>query len=242
MVTLEKHENSFVVYRDQRSIGTVALHGNPYHMRNCYLKLDLSSYPHEISKDLFSQIAREVQKRLQIMLPSDEQEQIAFLQTGGFSCKRKCYEVEATSSDLIAVFPGGSSCHLFSCVRGNIEYAKCCKLMYDTYIQNHALINPWTAGFETFCKRLPDHVICAEENREIFGIAFVEESEIAYIYGKEPHRFPCFAMGLVAQMFEHYETICFESDDCDWAAMMLKSLFANQSDESYNTYIWGDNL
>ena len=101
MVTLEKHENSFVVYRDQCSIGTVALHDNPYHMRNCYLKLDLSSYPEVISRELFWQIAQEVNRPLQVMISSEELEQIAFLNAGGFSCRRKCYGMEATLSDLV---------------------------------------------------------------------------------------------------------------------------------------------
>ena len=237
MVTLEKHENSFVVYRDQCSIGTVALHDNPYHMRNCYLKLDLSSYPEVISRELFWQIAQEVNRPLQVMISSEELEQITFLNAGGFSCRRKCYGMEATLSDLATGFPGGSSCLLLSCMRGSVEYTMCCKLMYDTYIQNHALINPWTAGFDIFCEKLPDHVLYTEQNGEISELAFVEGNEIAYVYGNRSDRFHSFTTSLVFQLFEQYETICFESDNCDWASMALRALFANQSEESYDTYV-----
>jgi len=237
MVTLEKHEDRFIIYRDQHPVGSVELYHSPYHTRNCYLKLDLSYYPNEISRELFWQIAQEVNSPLQVMISSEEQEQIAFLKAGGFSCKRKCYETETTLSDLIIVPPEESDCLLLQCARDSKEYAQCCKLLYDSYIQNHAAVNPWTAGFETFCEKLPDCAIYSKRGREIFGLVFVEENEIAYIYGKELHQFRHFAMRLVFQLFEQYETICFESDNCDWAAMMLRSIFANQSNESYDTYV-----
>ncbi len=237
MVTLEKHEDRLIIYRDQNPMGSVALYHNPYHMKNCYLKLGLSCYLNEISRELFWQIAQEVNRPLQVMISSEELEQIAFLNAGGFSCKRKCYEVEATLSDLATEFPGGSSCHLLSCVRGSVEYTKCCKLMYDTYIQNHALINPWTAGFEVFCEKLPDRVLYSEHDGEIFGLAFVEENEIAFLCGRDPSLFRCFAYSLVVKMLGEYRTICFECDDCDWAAMIVRSMFANQNEESYDTYV-----
>ena len=236
MVTLEKHENSFFVYRDQCSIGTVALHDNPYHMRNCYLELDLSSYPEEISRELFWQIVQEVNRPLQVMISSEELEQIAFLEVGGFSCKRKCYEVEAVMSELI-ISSKESEGLLCQCVRGSKAYTQCCKLIYDAYIQNHAAINPWSAGFDIFCEKLPDHVLYTEQNGEISELAFVEGNEIAYVYGNKSDRFHSFATSLVFQLFKQYETICFESDNCDWSAMALRALFANQSEESYDTYV-----
>ena len=236
MVTLEKHKNHFIIYRDQHPIGSVASYHNPYHMGNCYLKLDLSCYPEEISREIFSQITQEVNSPLQVMIPSRELEQIAFLQAGGFSCKRKCYEAETVMSDL-TIPSKESEVLLCQCVRGSKEYAQCCKLIYDSYIQNHVAINPWSAGFDIFCEKLPDHVLYAEQNGKISELAFVEGKEIAYVYGNKSDRFHSFATSLVFQLFKQYETICFESDNCDWASMALRALFANQSEESYDTYV-----
>ena len=236
MVTLEKQENHFIIYKDQHHLGSVEVYRNPYHMRNCYLKLDLSCYPKEISRELFSQIMQEVNSPLQVMISSEELEQIAFLEASGFSCKRKCYEVEAVMSDLI-IPSKESEVLLCQCVRGSKAYTQCCKLIYDAYIQNHAAINPWSAGFDIFCEKLPDHVLYTEQNGEISELAFVEGNEIAYVYGNKSDRFHSFTMSLVFQLFEQYETICFEIDNCDWAAMALRVLFANQSEESYDTYV-----
>lgn len=38
-------------------------------------------------------------------------------------------------------------------------------------------------------------------------------------------------------MFGKYESIIFEADDCDGLAMELKSMFINQDEESFDTYI-----
>ena len=135
MVTLEKHEDRFIIYRDQHPVGSVERYHNPYHTRNCYLKLALPCYPNEISREIFSQIMQEVNSPLQVMIPSRELEQIAFLKAGGFSCKRKCYEAEAVMSDL-TIPSKESEVRLCQCVRGSKEYAQCCKLIYDSYIQN----------------------------------------------------------------------------------------------------------
>lgn len=232
MLTLEKRGDCFTVYRQELPLGTVEAYCNPYHAKNCYLKLNLASYPHEISEELFSKIMQEVGKPLQVMLCSDETEQIAFLHAGDFACARKCYEVQAVRADLI-VQP--SDCSLISCKRGDKVYAQCCALLYDAYLQNHEFVNPWTAGFEAFCKMLPEDAFYDAQDEKLF--AFVEENEIASFCAEEPTRVKRFGSALAEWLFETCETICFECDDGDWAAMSLRAIFANQSDESYNTYI-----
>ena len=42
---------------------------------------------------------------------------------------------------------------------------------------------------------------------------------------------------LVEELFRRYEIITFEADDCDEIAMELRSMFINQSEESFDTYI-----
>lgn len=35
-------------------------------------------------------------------------------------------------------------------------------------------------------------------------------------------------------MLSHDETVCFESDHCDWAAMLLRNLFQNLDNSNYD--------
>ena len=81
-------------------------------------------------------------------------------------------------------------------------------------------------------------MIYSTRGGEIKSIAFVAENEIAYVCGADEKCFAAFASSLVCTMLEKYETIYFESDDCDWAAMLLRSLFKNQEETSYDTYVY----
>ena len=65
----------------------------------------------------------------------------------------------------------------------------------------------------------------------------LEDAEIAYVYGESLQEFRAFAKALIAEMFDTYETITFEADDCDEFAMGLRSMFANRGEESFDTYI-----
>ena len=60
------------------------------------------------------------------------------------------------------------------------------------------------------------------------SFAFVEDEEIAYVYGENLQEFRAFAKVLIAEMFDRNEFVTFEADDCDEIAMELKRMFANQ--------------
>ena len=173
------------------------------------------------------------------MVDSTDEATIAFLIAGGFVRKRRCYEVDAGADAYIG---GKSNVQLFYTHVGNTMYAQCCRMMFDYYVKTHRGVNPWTAGYETFCRSMPADVAFVRQDGEIAALAFVEGNEIAYVCGIDKQIFTDFARCLVTAMFERYKTICFECDDCDWAAMTLKSMFIDQDETSFDTYILGDSL
>ena len=65
----------------------------------------------------------------------------------------------------------------------------------------------------------------------------VEDNEIAYVATKDDRLFKEFAAAVVSCILSEHQCVNFESDDCDSAAMILRSLFLHD-DESYDTYIY----
>ena len=207
---------------------------NPLHNANYYLDVNFDGVNIENAKDIFQEFAKELDKPLQIMLSSKDTEKIEMLKAAGFVCKRKCYEVEAEEQDYIG--GKGDGIVQYSHV-GETVYEQCCGRMLDRYILTHKDINPWSGSKEDFCAELPENVayFCMDENLTSF--AFVEEEEIAYVYGENLQEFRMFAKVLIAEMFGKYESITFEADDCDEFAIELKRMFTNQDEESFDTYI-----
>lgn len=236
MIELHGNDEKFDVYHCNEFIGTVNIYNNPHHMQNCYVKLDLKSPDTGASSALFYSLREMVGKPLQVMVDSSDCSMIAFLTAGGFTCKRKCYEVNASAQEYV----GGKGGYLLDeCDRGTDVYETCCSIMYRHYMDTHESVNPWTSDYGSFCAALPNHAVYCKCGKEVVSLAFVEENEIAYMTGADELMFLCFAKTLVNAMMASHERICFEADDTDWAAMMLRSLFVNQGDESFDTYILG---
>ena len=235
MLTLQRTDDTYIVYQNERRIGSLQLYDNPHHMRNCYVKLKLDDMNTQISAELFKELRRVTDRPLQVMADSDDTALIVFLLAGGFTCRRKCYEVEAGIDDYIG---GRDIVPLERCRIGELDYKQACRMLFEHYTETHKAVNPWTADYETFCGDLPEDAICSKQDGEIVCLAFVEESEIAYVCGADEKCFAEFARSLVCAMLNKYETLCFESDDCDRAAMLLKSLFENQEETSYDTYVY----
>ncbi len=232
-ISLES-DNVYTIGYGEESIGKVRLYGNSFHSQNQYIRLDLFRYESSLALPLFSLLYQTIKKPLQVMVSSDNSEQVDFLLAGGFACKRKCYEVEVTSKDYSpsnTAFPPGIA------KRGEPEYAVCCRLLYDYYKGTHEAINPLTADLAAFCEDLPVGVFYAKSGNQIQHFAFVEENEIAYIGSMDADHIQPFAESVASRLFAEYESICFECDDCDIAAMALKSLFHIEPQKSYDTYI-----
>ena len=217
-----------------KKLGTIGLKTNPYHNQHCYIALDFETYDLANAKTIFDILFEKIKKPLQVMISSEEISTISFLKEAGFLCKRKCYEVEAQKRDYI----GGNAEEQLECSQfGESIYEKCRDLMLSRYISTHDTISPWTGTKEDFYNNLPDKVFYDLDDGIVKNFAFVEEAEIAYVYGTERTDFLVFSKELMTLMFKEYDTITFEADDCDEYAMILKSFFINQSNESFDTYI-----
>lgn len=88
---------------------------------------------------------------------------------------------------------------------------------------------------------MPDCVFYQMRDNIIIGVAFVEENEIAYVYGEGGMYFVPFAEALVGRLFAQYQTVCFEADDCGQTAMQLKNLFTSLNNVSLDTYTYDRN-
>lgn len=235
MLRFQELDGRYQVYQDERFTGSVQLYDNPRHMKNCYVKLELEKLDISISAELFCKLGEIAGRPLQAMVSSLNTTMIEFLLAGGFQCKRKCYEVEATRADYVG---GQSEIPMEHCFSGEADYEMACKLMYNHYVATHKAVNPWTADYNTFCEDMPTEVIYAKHDGKPVAIAFVDGNEIAYVCGMGKQIFADFAQCLTAFMLAKHEMICFECDDCDWAAMTLKSMFNNLKETSYNTYVY----
>ena len=215
-------------------LGTLECYTNPYHREHVYLRPRLDRYDPERSASLFAQVAHLAGKPLQVMCGSGETELIGFLERGGFQLKRRCFECEAGADALRGV--ERPALVLQQCVRGEASYERCCRLLYEKYRDDHEAVNPLTAAFEEFAGDLPETVLYTKAGTAIRQFAFVEDDEITYAGGEESS-FAEFAAAVAYAILEKRESICFEADDCDRTAMILKDLLCPEVEESYNTYV-----
>ncbi|NQI72342.1 GNAT family acetyltransferase [Streptococcus suis] len=230
MLDISYQANTFHISYQGRTLGKIHSYQNPYHQTNIYLRLDLVDFDCTIAKQLFQSLQTSLgRKPLQVMLSSAEQERIHFLTAAGFVCKRKCYEFEVTKQDYLGQ---ADTTKLITARKGTAPYQIACQQIFDHYQTAHQDINPWTASQEEFEKDLPDLVYTDSEN-----CAFVENNEIAYVCGKDEQTFDFFIQTVICQLFEQYEQISFEADDCDPIAMHLADQFQFSDKPSWDTYI-----
>lgn len=227
-------EQVAVVLVEDKQIGKIGLKTNPCHNEHCYLDLEFECYDLIHSKFIFDTLWKKIKKPLQVMLSSSEMDIISFLSAAGFSCKRKCYEVEASIEDYIG---GEVEYQVFCAKEGQGIYEQCREMMLERYISTHKVISPWTGTKDDFYSALPKIVYYDMVHGKVSNFAFVEEDEIAYVYGTDKKGFGIFAEALLTKLFRQFEVITFEADDCDEYAMELKALFVNQFGESFDTYI-----
>lgn len=230
MVTLIQRGEEYLASADGTVLGSLRLYHNPFHRRNCYVELALRSYDPKYSAELFDILAEKASGPLQVMVSSEETDQAAFLLAGGFVCRRRCFETEAVRADFLG---GRGKTELYWTHAGDGAYGLCCRRMFEHYQRTHEAVNPWTAGYDAFCAALPGTAVCSRDGAHL---AFVEDSEIAYAAGSG-EGFRDFAESLLDCMFARYETVFFESDDCDPAAMMLRAWISSRDEASFDTYL-----
>lgn len=256
-VSLNKiNEQEYSVTFGRRDVGIIKISTNKFHAGNGYVQLNLKDYDTYYARELFEQLADEVCRPMQVMLSSTEQEKINFLETAGFRCARKCYEMEVSEKDLVTEtiqeettnsqngaigFQNGTidsqGEEIGYCTKGSLTYDLCCQLMFEYYSKVHKHINPLTAEYAEFVEILPAEAMYQMKDGGIFGVAFLEENEIAYVGARGADGFSDFLKKVIQKLFEQYDSITFECDDCDPAAMELRGLFKSGNDESYDTYI-----
>ncbi|MGC4429459.1 GNAT family acetyltransferase [Streptococcus suis] len=230
MLDISYQANTFHISHHGRPVGNIHTYSNPYHQTNIYLRLDLVDYDCTIAEQLFQSLQTFLEgKPLQVMLSSAEQERIHFLTAADFVCKRKCYEFEVTKQDYLGQ---ADTTNLITARKGTAPYQIACQQIFDHYQTVHQDINPWTASQEDFEKDLPDLVYTDLEN-----CAFIDTDEIAYVCGKDKQSFGSFIQAVICQLFEQYEQISFEADDCDSIAMRLANQFQFSDKPSWDTYI-----
>ncbi|HFU3946288.1 TPA: GNAT family acetyltransferase [Streptococcus suis] len=230
MLDISCQDQTFQISHNGKTLGKIHSYNNPYHQTNIYLRLDLVDFDCTIAEQLFQSLQTSLGgKPLQIMLSSAEQEKIHFLTAAGFVCKRKCYEFEVSKQDYLSQT---GTTNLNIARKGTAPYQIACQQIFDYYQTVHQDINPWTASQEEFEKSLPDLVYTDSENW-----AFVENNEIAYVCGKDEQSFDSFIQAVIYQLFEQYEQISFEADDCDPIAMRLADQFRHPNKPSWDTYI-----
>ncbi|HGA1494028.1 TPA: GNAT family acetyltransferase [Streptococcus suis] len=230
MLDISYQANTFHISHHGRPVGSIHTYSNPYHQANTYLRLDLVDFDCTIAKQLLQSLQTSLGgKPLQVMLSSAEQERIHFLTAAGFVCKRKCYEFEVTKQDYLSQ-TGTTNLNIVR--KGTALYQRASQQVFNHYQTVHQDINPWTASQESFEKDLPDLVYTDSENW-----AFIENNEIAYVCGKDEQSFDSFIQAVIYQLFEQYEQINFEADNCDPIAMRLADHFRFPNKPSWDTYL-----
>lgn len=234
-VNIVRKDGRYAVFNQGSYFGEIQLSKNPFHEQNIYLNLNLKEYDPIMAPELFVQLKAELNRPLQVMLYSDEDEQINFLTAGGFQCRRRCYEVEGSAQDLIA--PVEEETILREVEKEDSIWLFCGQLLYRYYKDTHSGVNPLTVDEEMFCRELPQRVLYSGEGACIYHTAFIDENEIAYVSTVCPEKFAAFAHSVLARLFRSESAVCFECDDCDPAAMSLRSMFKRPNEVSYDTYI-----
>lgn len=231
-------DHRYNVYRSGQDIGCICVSCNPYHNHHRYLNLGLDQYDPAFAKKLFSLLRKELGQPLQVMLYF-RQEMYDFLIAGGFERKRRCYELEVSSSDLAG--PLHSCVELQTARKGSPLYATCCELLYAYYCESHKAVSPLTVSKNEFCGTLPETVLYCLAEGTPMHYAFIAPDEtgyeIAYVGTENLPAFPDFAQTLVFELFRTCAFLTMECDDTDPAAIMLMDLFQTTIGATFDTYI-----
>ncbi len=229
------NNHKYSISIDGSSIGYIETYENKFHSSNCYLRPNLIEYEKMVASRIFDEISRQEDKPLQMMLNASDKEKIAFIKSGGFVCKRKCYNMAVTIDDLI--YRSDQQVALNYCQYGSDEYKQCASLMYHHYKQTHQKINPLTASCEDFKSILPKSAFYQKCHSKIESVIFVKDNEIAYICLSDTENALDFAYAVICELFNKHSCIVFECDHIDNSAMRLASMFNVDLNSSYNTYI-----
>ena len=231
-------ENRVIAVKNEgMEIIKIPYYFNSFHNSNIYFKVDEVKSFDKVNSDILDRLCSYFGKPIQIMISSNKKDVANVLENLGFERKRACYEVEVTKAEY-CLYEKDDEIKLITAHKGSKEFEVCADLMLERYIKTHLEINPWTGKKTNFFDILPCKVVYEKKGDSIENLAFVENGEIAYVLGKDIDSFSKFSSSLILKLFEKYENIHLEADDCDEFAMELKKLFNIGYDVTWDTYIY----
>ncbi len=189
---------------------------NELHNSNAYI--DIFQYDFNI-KEI------NINKPLQTLINRNDKNGETFLKNAGFKKVRTTYTLIATINDLEMK---ESKCIISKTHNDEIRNKK----MYTRYIELHEKVNPYSGSEESFYKLIPKDIYYFKHD-----FAFVEDNEIAYVYGENALSFQKFAISLVLELFKTHDEITFEVDDNDEIGLILLDLFNQNKLVVYDTYV-----
>lgn len=224
------------IRKNGADLGQVPYYLNPCHLAHAYIEFSSGVFLDIVDAELIRELTAYFRKPLQIMVSSRETSVARKLRSLGFECKRRCFEVIARRGDYLGNSSGAVEVRYSD--KGSDTFQHCSNLMLHRYIETHRDISPWTGSPNDFFNALPAKVAYEKRDQHIINFAFIEDGEIAYVFGKELDSFKNFAETLIVAMFENTDELLFEADDNDLYAMTLKNLFTIQNEDSWNTYVF----
>ena len=191
---------------------------NSFHNSNVYFKIDEVKLFDKLNSELLNKLSNYFGKPIQIMISSERKDVTNVLKNLGFERKRVCYEIEVCK-EYYCIYEKDDEIKLITAHKGSKEFEICADLMLERYMKTHLEINPWTGKRNDFLNILPEKVIYEKKDDSIENLAFIENEEVAYVFGKDIDSFRKFSSNLIFNLFEKCKNIYFEADDCDEFAM-----------------------
>lgn len=143
-------DSQYIVWCDEKDIGTITTYHNEFHNKYLYLKFNLTKYPTYFP---FSKIKQIEGQSLQVMTDSTNTNLIHLLLQNGFKCKRQCYTPDVTKKDLKIRLNSDYFIHPFNANSKN--YSVLCYLLYQYYQEMHQAVSPLTVSKDIFAKEVP---------------------------------------------------------------------------------------
>lgn len=235
MILKNINPDTYELFENSHSIGTISTYRNLFHDTCSYLKFNLTKIP---TSSPFMEIRHQEQKPLQVMIESQQSKMVNFLTKSGFQCKRCCYEAKVSSTEL--KHPLRAELLILPFAKCDPIYQACCHFLYQYYKDTHEQVSPLTVTETEFTAEVPTQTgyYSLNEYGQLAHVAFTEKNEIAYLCSNDLNACSAFIDSLLTETFKNYSTIFFEADDTDCAASMLLDKFKYSKTESFNTYIY----
>ena len=235
MQIIRNANHQYVISAGAHMTPAAEIYHNSVHAKHAHLRILTDDYRLLETSEIIPFIRNAEGLPLQVIISSEKHHCIEFLERCGFTRRRRCYEMKVSKDDLKTDLRHIHS--IRSASVGDKDYEECCTLLYRYYGQTHAFVCPLTASFEEFCKSIPDFAYLLRSEDSVLCAAFVEGNELAYVCSESESVFSVFIEEVLGRLFASNPEICFEADDTDWAATVLKRLFLREADTIYDTYV-----